>query len=184
MTDQDLWNAAVRQIAQAWGSAAPALAERLNGLLRRTAAAKGAIQALAMAAGADRCCASCRGKCCFGGRHHVTIIDLLAHLALVGELFTPRFDGPVCPYLGDGGCLMAPPLRPRTCIVFLCDTVLEGMGEGELAEVARLELELEQLYRQLGDLLAIPPGRSLLLAAESSVAKGVPLIDLAAERKE
>ena len=179
MTDQELWNAAVRQIEKAWDSCAPSLVESLTGLIRQVSVRKESLHSLATAAGADRHCASCRGLCCHGGKHHVTIIDLLAHLALGGELFTPRFGAPVCPYLGPDGCLMAPSFRPRTCIVFLCDSVLTGMGNGERAEVAGMERELEQLYREIGELLDIVPARSLLLAAESSTARGVPLIAVA-----
>lgn len=184
MTDQELWNAAVRQIVQAWRSYAPSLTERLTGLLHQVGACKESLHALATAGGGDRHCVSCRGACCFGGKHHVTIIDLLAHLALGVELFTPRFGAPVCPYAGPDGCLMVPRLRPRTCIVFLCDAVQEGMGGEQLTAVVRLERELELLYRDIGNLLAIPPARSLLLAVESSASQGVPVIPAAAEIKE
>jgi hypothetical protein len=185
MTDQELWNAAVRQIAQTWSSYPSSPTETLAGLIRRSAACKESLHSQVTANGADRHCVTCRGQCCFGGKHHVTIVDILAHLALGRELFSPRFDAPACPYLGDDGCMMEPALRPRTCIIFLCDTVLDGLDDLTRAAVARLESELELLYRELGRLLAISPARSLLLAAESAMLQGLPLLPaVAAINKE
>ena len=183
-TASELWSAALRQITEAWGSFSPSVAGRLTELLERIAARKGELHALVTLSGADSLCQPCKGQCCFGGRHHVTIVDLLAHLALGGATFTPCFDAPVCPYLGADGCLMPPPLRPRTCIVFLCEPVLERIGADERRSIDRLECNLARLYGEVGELLAISPSTSILIAAERAVATGERLIDAAALNKE
>ena len=174
----------MRQIKEAWSSFPPSVAERLTGLLQRIAARKLELHALVAASGADRLCQPCGGQCCFGGRHHVTVVDLLAHLAPGGAIFTPCFDAPVCSYLGAGGCLMSPPLRPRTCIVFLCEQVLERMGADERSSIDRLERDIALLYEAVGGLLGISPSTSILIAAERAVARGDRLIDAAALNKE
>lgn len=184
MDDQQLWNAALRQITEAWTFLSPPVAERLTELLRLVAAHKEELHSVVTESGADRLCHPCGGQCCFGGKHHVTIVDLLAHLALGAEIFTPRFDAPVCPYLGACGCLMQPAVRPRTCIVFLCEPVLERIGSDERSSIDRLESGLARLYREIGELLAIPPASSLLLVAERTAAQGGSLIDTAAIDKE
>lgn len=180
MNDQELWSAALRQITEAWTSCAPPVVERLTELLRQVAAHKEELHSLVTASGADRLCHPCGGQCCFGGKHHVTIVDLLAHLALGAEIFTPCFAAPVCPYLGACGCLMQPPLRPRTCVVFLCEPVLERIGVDERSSIDRLESGLARLYKEIGERLAISAASSLLLVAERSVAEGRSLIDTAA----
>lgn len=184
MNDQDLWNAALRQIREAWTSFPPPVAERLTLLLRQVAAHKEGLHALVTTSGADRLCHPCGGQCCFGGKYHVTIVDLLAHLALGVEIFTPCFDAPVCPYLGAHGCLMQPAVRPRTCIVFLCEPVLERIGVDELSSIDRLESGLARLYAEIGELLAISAASSLLFVAERSAAQGGSLVDMAAIHKE
>ncbi|WP_145017863.1 hypothetical protein [Geobacter argillaceus] len=184
MNDQELWSAALRQITEAWTCCAPPVVERLTELLRQVAAHKEELHSLVAASGADRLCHPCGGQCCFGGKHHVTVIDLLAYLALGAEIFTPWFDAPVCPYLGGNGCLMPPAFRPRTCIVFLCEPVLERIADDGRSSIDRLETGLARLYGDIGELLAISPASSLLLVAERTAARRGSLIDTAAIHKE
>ena len=172
----------MRQITEAWTSFAPPAAERLTDLLRLVTARKEELHERVTASGADRLCHPCGGQCCFGGKHHVTIVDLLAHLALGAEIFSPCFGAPVCPYLGPDGCLMRPAFRPRTCIVFLCEAVLERITVDERCSIDRLENELAGLYTEIGEFLAISPAKSLLLAAERSADQGDILIHRSTEQ--
>ena len=154
MTDQELWQRAVLQLRKEFDSLPAAMRLELAGAARRIRELKTGIHQIAADSGAAAICAECGGECCLCGKFHVTVIDLLIYLISDREIFTPRFDRGLCPYMGDAGCLMAAAYRPFNCITFNCERI-EGLWEP--ASVERfygLEQELRSSYAQLEQLFA------------------------------
>lgn len=146
MTDHETWQLAIAAVEAEYEGLAfsrKALIVELAGAVK---ACKEALHADVEAAGADGICASCGGECCMTGKFHFTVVDFLAYLAEGRELFVPRFAGDRCPYLGERGCLMAPPYRPFNCVTFNCDRVEWLLEPLEKERSVRLERELRGLY--------------------------------------
>jgi hypothetical protein len=146
LTDRKLWEQGVEAVSREFA----ALAQEPLGLLRKECAAiraaKESLHRLFALADGDERCRACAGACCARGKYHFTVVDLLVHLDAGVELFEPRFDSGVCPYLGEAGCLMSPPFRPYTCTTFVCDTVEEGLAAPQKELFYRVATELRSSY--------------------------------------
>jgi len=169
VTDQDLWSAAVAAAGREYELLPGHLRQRVAELCAEIQSVKSAYQQLASTVDADGICAECRGLCCGHGKHHFSVVDLLAYRAAGRELFVPDFSSPVCPYHTGRGCLMEPGLRPLNCIIFLCDRLEELLPELRLLELAALEKELRRLYRCLELLLGNRFANGLLITHERAV---------------
>ncbi len=91
-------------------------------------------------------CGDCRGECCNGGKNHVTVVELLVYLSDMMELFEPRFEHGICPYLADNGCFMAPEYRPYNCITFVCERIDGRLSLVQKERLFAAERELRSLY--------------------------------------
>jgi len=169
VTDQDAWSAAVAAAGREYELLPGHLRQRVAELCAEIQSVKSAYQQLASTVDADGICAECRGLCCGHGKHHFSVVDLLAYRAAGRELFVPDFSSPVCPYHTGRGCLMEPGLRPLNCIIFLCDRLEELLPELRLLELAALEKELRRLYRCLELLLGNRFANGLLITHERAV---------------
>jgi hypothetical protein len=144
-----MWNnavALVRREYEALSDNEKAEVGSVAGLIRIK---KGEIFSLTENRGSSEICANCRGACCAKGKYHFTVVDLLVFLAGDVELFTPSFDGDLCPYMGNGRCLMTPSFRPLTCITFHCESLEDLLSTAELERVSSLESGLRNQYAHL-----------------------------------
>jgi hypothetical protein len=116
--------------------------------------------------GASEFCENCRGACCANGKYHFTVVDLLVFFSGNAELFSPFFSGNLCPYLGNGKCLMSPSFRPLTCITFHCEPLEMLLSPAELERMYSLELELRNYYSQLETFFGTRLTQGLLLNYE------------------
>ncbi len=164
-----MWGKAVAAVAGEYAALAPTLRVWVE---KRTAAireAKTALDAISQGVSAAEICAVCRGECCARGRHHVTVIDLLVHLAAGRPLGTPDFASVHCPWLGTAGCCMEPAYRPFNCVTFNCERV-EGLLEPLVLEsFYRAEEKLRALYGEVEDFFGNRFMQGLLLSYERAV---------------
>jgi hypothetical protein len=177
VTDQQLWTAAVQQVTAEYLALPAGLRAKVAGLTAQVRDAKEAFQALASSLGADRVCAACRGGCCGHGKHHFTVVDLLSFLERGEPLITPSFSGGTCPYITVLGCSMPPPLRPFTCIIFLCEELEQRARTEVRSDLAALEERLRRLYGELESLLGNRYMNGLLITYERCRAEGGSLLN-------
>ncbi|MCM2358822.1 MAG: hypothetical protein NDI77_11785 [Geobacteraceae bacterium] len=152
MTDRESWDLAVAAVAGEFAALSPSRRALLAELTLAATACKKELNAVVTAVSAAEICAACGGGCCETGKYHVTVVDLLVYLVEGKELFTPRYDQGMCPYLGAQGCLMAPAYRPYNCVTFNCERVERLLMQAEKERLASLERELRSLYGRFEEL--------------------------------
>ena len=152
MTVREEWDMAAAAVAEEYGRLSVSRRAAVAGAAEAVKSCKKALHRVVEAVAAADICASCRGACCRTGKYHFTVVDLLVYLSDGRELFTPGFDKGGCPYLGERGCLMEPPLRPYNCVTFNCEEVERLLDPRERERLVRLELELRAHYRGLEEL--------------------------------
>lgn len=175
VTDQQLWTAAVERLKADFHVLPQPLKRKLGELSAEITGLKARHQAVAATAAAGELCAECRGSCCRFGKHHFTVVDLIAYLTAGEELFRPSFDNPVCPYHSGCGCLMAPSLRPFNCIIFICEQLETGLEEAAKTELAAIESRLRLIYADFDRLLGNRFANGLLITFQRSLDSGEPL---------
>ena len=112
-------------------TAIEALQQELDGLFRK--------------AGGVSVCADCDGECCGCGRHHLTLVNVLAYL--VADELPPFPDfTKTCPYLGDAGCLLPVSRRPYNCITFFCEQLEGRLDKEQQLQLRILDQELRREY--------------------------------------
>ncbi len=170
VTDKETWEKAVAAVAGEYAALASAVrmwTEERTSAIRE---AKKALNAISQEVGGGEICAVCRGECCARGRHHVTVTDLLVHLAARRPLPVPDFSVDHCPWLGTAGCFMDPTCRPFNCVTFNCERV-EGLLEPPVREhFYRVERDLRALYGEVEDFFGNRFMHGLLLSYERAVA--------------
>lgn len=172
MTDQDLWSEAVGRVRSEFLALPLPAKEMLSGLTAEISSLKEEHQKLVARFSADSPCERCNGICCRYGKHHFTAVDLIVYLVSGRELITPCFDNPVCPYIGDSGCLMEPALRPFNCIIFICEDLDVRLDEASRTELMAIEKRLRQLYQQIDQLLGNRFANGLLITFQRAVDSG------------
>jgi|SRR6185369_7281244 len=175
VTDQELWSEASGQVRSEYLDLPMPVKKRLCELSSEIGALKDRHQKLVSRYSPDRLCEQCNGICCRYGKHHFTAVELIGYLAAERKLFTPCFDHPVCPYIGDSGCMMEPALRPFNCIIFICEALDNRLDESSRAELSAIEAKLRQLYLQIDQLLGNRFGNGLLISFQRSVDAGAPM---------
>jgi hypothetical protein len=175
VTDHELWSEAVGRVQSEYQSLPLPVKQRLYELSSEIRALKDEHQKLVSRFSPDLLCERCNGICCRYGKHHFTAVELIVYLAAERELFTPSFENPVCPYIGDTGCLMEPALRPFNCIIFICEDLDNRLDESSRAELSVIEKKLRQLYLQIDQLLGNRFGNGLLISFQRSVDAGTPM---------
>lgn len=143
------WDEGVREVSRAFSLLGKPDLPRLGALCSRLASLKSALHALTRRVDPASHCTDCGGACCVAGKYHFTRADLLVYLKTDEPLFVPRFDNGLCPYLGPGACLMAPPFRPFTCITFNCELIEDRLAAEEVSRFYGLERELRDGYAEL-----------------------------------
>lgn len=106
-----------------------------------------ALQEEFLAAGGAPHCAVCSDSCCDRGRHHFTLVNLLAWLESGEVPPTPDFDQD-CPWLGANGCILPAERRPFNCITFICTVVEDRFDENRRHRFYALERELRTIYEE------------------------------------
>lgn len=129
------WAALIKQLGEEFSALSRQERMWLEGRASAISLLQRDLDRLFQKAGGLQSCADCDGECCGCGRHHLTLINIIAFL-LVGEIPpAPDFDN-TCPFLGETGCLLPVERRPYNCITFFCETL-----EGRLDESGREELK-------------------------------------------
>jgi hypothetical protein len=146
---------ALDSLERAW------IAERLQGI----AALQVQLDELFVAGGGPQTCRRCLGACCDRGKNHFTLANLLAFVSAGQQPPNPDFQRP-CPFLGDQGCLLEASRRPFNCVTFICDQVLQPLGDEGNRRFLRLEQELRALYLAFDERYAGSSLRGLLIRAE------------------
>ncbi|HEY5974175.1 MAG TPA: hypothetical protein VIU41_05475 [Geobacteraceae bacterium] len=164
MTDQELWSRGVAALQAEFSRLTAESTARLATLAVELRATRRDLFAISAAAQGEALCADCGGVCCGRGKYHLTTTDLLVWLAAGQPLFTPVFTAPLCPYLGDGNCMMTPEFRPLTCIIFNCEAVDGRLSLEAAAQFRAGEDALREHYREMDRLFGRRLGGSFLLA--------------------
>lgn len=168
MDDQTRWAEATAAATRMYAGLAAETRSELDALLGQIMVLKEQLLAQTLAAGSDGLCRSCGGQCCLNGKYHFSVLDLLAHRLAAVEPMMPNFAAaPVCPYGGDAGCLMAPRLRPLTCVVFNCDAIEDRMPPDEVAALYGREQLLRETIARAGRLVGQRLERALLLSCDN-----------------
>jgi hypothetical protein len=166
MKEKERWEWGVAVIRREYEGLSPLGRERADRLAAAIKACKEKIHLMVEEPGAADVCASCGGECCRKGKNHFSAIDLVIFLYEGRELFDPTFERDICPYMGDGGCLMAPGYRPYNCITFICEKVEGLLGEEEKRVFYAMGDELRALCRELEGLFHVSLRFSLLSVFE------------------
>ncbi len=166
MTDQEIWDNAVSVVRREYTVLPGDMKARVAAAAARIRSIKEDMFSLMVEKGAPEFCGICGGACCVRGKHHFTVVDLLVFLSGNVPLFMPSFRGDLCPYMGNGKCLMSPPFRPLTCISFHCETLENLLSSVELERMYSLELELRERYAHLEILFGTRFSQGLLLSYE------------------
>jgi hypothetical protein len=109
-------------------------------------------------------CADCLGGCCGGGRHHVTLTNLLGYLLAGKTPPAPDFSRS-CPQLGAEGCRLPAEHRPFNCIIFFCERIDNSLTDAQRSAVAGIEAELRSTYHGVAERCPGAGLRGLLIAA-------------------
>jgi hypothetical protein len=149
MTEKERWDLGVCAVRKEYAGLSPADRSHVKVCVGQIRSLKNELQLIAEGADAGAVCALCSGECCRGGKGHVRAVDLIAYLSDGREIFTPCFEKAICPYLGDGGCLMEPGYRPFNCITFICERVEDLLGAPEKERYYELERRLRILCGKL-----------------------------------
>lgn len=111
-------------------------------------------------------CRRCLGACCDCGKNHFALVNLLAFLS-VDEL-PPAADFTLpCPFLGPTGCRLEVSRRPFNCITFICEGILDPLGEAGYDAFHELESQLRRCYLNFDQRYAGSSLRGLLIRGES-----------------
>ncbi len=111
-------------------------------------------------------CRSCLGACCDCGKNHFSLVNLLGFLS-AGEL-PPEADFTLpCPFLGPSGCRLEVSRRPFNCITFICEGILDPLGEAGYDAFHELEGQLRHCYLKFDQRYAGSSLRGLLIRGES-----------------
>ena len=146
------WQEGLDEVGAAFALLVEPDLQRLRTQARAMVALKEAMQELVATADAASHCAGCGGACCVCGKFHFSAVDLLVYLATGAPLFTPRFDNGLCPYLGEGRCLIPPGYRPFNCITFNCELIEDRLSRDGVARFYEMERELRRSYGEIRSL--------------------------------
>lgn len=119
-------------------------------------------------------CGRCRGACCDCGKNHFTLVNLLAFVA-AGES-PPQADFSLpCPFLGPAGCRLEAARRPFNCVTFICEPILDPLGDAGYDAFHELEGQLRRCYLNFDRRYAGSSLRGLLIRGERLA--GQPFLD-------
>ncbi len=110
-------------------------------------------------------CARCRGACCDCGKNHFTLVNLLAFVAAGEDPPQADFSLP-CPFLGPAGCRLAAARRPFNCVTFICEPILDPLGDAGYDAFHELEGQLRHCYLNFDRRYAGSSLRGLLIRGE------------------
>jgi len=99
-------------------------------------------------AGGLLACADCDGECCGCGRHHLTLINLIAFL-IEGDVPPVPDFARTCPFMGEAGCLLPVARRPYNCITFFCEILEERLDQEGREELKMLDQKLREEYEKV-----------------------------------
>lgn len=184
MTDREKWDFGVVAVQREFESFPLALKSRVDRCASAIKSLKKDLHQIAREVGGDDICAKCNGECCKSGKSHVRGVDLVVYLVDARELFTPRFERDICPYLGESGCLMGAEYRPYNCITFICERVEDLLAPSEKERITSMEQELRTLYRELDRFFDDSFRHSLLSIFDRQQQRKLKQLDLSRKFKE
>lgn len=111
-------------------------------------------------------CRRCLGACCDCGKNHFTLVNLLAFLSVEELPPTADFSLP-CPFLGPAGCRLEVTRRPFNCVTFICEGILDPLGEAGYDAFQELESQLRRRYLSFDQRYAGSSLHGLLIRGES-----------------
>lgn len=177
LTDREMWDSAVAAVRLEYAALSAPLRREVAVKVSQIRSLKGEIHSFAAGLDGAAICAACLGECCAKGKHHFTVADLLVFIASGEPLFAPAFSSGLCPYLGDGGCLMGAEFRPFNCIIFNCDRIEGLMEPAALERFSSLEKALRMVYMDMEQLFGNRFMSGLLMNYERDVlVKGTPIL--------
>lgn len=160
---QMLWTAYRRLLSSDWQRLETAERQWIKDQLEAIVSLQQQLQRYFDQAGGARHCRSCNGACCERGTYHVTLVNLLAALALGRTFPEPDFSAD-CPMLGPTGCRLDVALRPFNCVTFVCDAVESAMEAPDQAAFYAAEKQLRRLYEAFEQRYVAASMRGFLLA--------------------
>ncbi len=110
-------------------------------------------------------CRRCHGACCDCGKNHFTLVNLLVFLAADELPPEPDFSCP-CPFLGPAGCRLEVSRRPFNCVTFICEAILDPLGDAGYDAFHELEGQLRRCYLNFDQRYAGSSLRGLLIRGE------------------
>jgi len=146
-TDRTLWRQIVQQVTVEWDALPTGEKNWITDHALKIVTLQESLHRLFLAVDGDVICRNCAGGCCGHGKFHPTLVNLLACLIKEKPFPLPRFDQG-CPYIGAGGCLFPPGLRPYNCISFICEKIDSQLAPDDRAEFCRLEKEIRTEYEE------------------------------------
>lgn len=164
-----MWRIAVAAVSAEFGALPSIARDTLYNLLQDIRLLKKQIHAYADLLDGSAICGECGGQCCTTGKHHFTVIDLLAYLTEHKPLFLPRFSSGWCPFLGDEGCMMEAEFRPYNCVTFNCDRIDILLRPGEREALMEEERRLRGLCRTVEQVFGNTFMQGLLITCERDV---------------
>jgi hypothetical protein len=163
-TDRALWTATLARVRCELAALPAKEREWLAVQVARIGSLQEDLHRLFQIIGGPELCASCRGGCCGGAKHHATLPNLLGYLLNGDEPPWPDFSLD-CPFHGSCGCRLPASSRPFNCIIFLCDT-LDGRLTSEQRQLfVCTERHLRAAYEAVAACFPGASLRGLLLAA-------------------
>lgn len=158
-----LWTAYCRLLNSDWQRLETAERQWIKDQLAAIVSLQQQLQRYFDQAGGAGHCRNCNGACCERGTYHVTLVNLLAALAMERIFPEPDFSA-ACPMLGPNGCRLDVALRPFNCVTFLCDAVESAMQAPDRAAFYAAEKQLRRLYEAFEQRYAAASMRGFLLA--------------------
>jgi hypothetical protein len=142
------WTALIKQLGEEFSC----LSQQEQVWLEDRASAIGHLQReldeLFTEAGGLQACADCDGECCGCGRHHLTLINILAYLLEAEVPPAPDFER-TCPFLGEEGCMLPIARRPYNCITFFCEVLEDRLDNERQKKLRSLDRKLRAEYESV-----------------------------------
>lgn len=159
------WQACLDAVTAEYSKLDPAEKSWISAELARLALLQEQLDGLFCRGDGPAVCRRCQGACCDCGKNHFTLVNLLAFLS-VGER-PPAADFTLpCPFLGPTGCRLEVARRPFNCVTFICEGILDSLGEAGYDAFYELEDQLRRCYLQFDQRYAGSSLRGLLIRGE------------------
>jgi len=159
------WQGYLAQVTAEYEQLTPAEGSWIAAELNQIAALQQQLDELFRRGDGPAVCRRCRGACCDCGKNHFTLVNLLAFLSAKERPPVADFSLP-CPFLGPAGCRLEVSRRPFNCITFICEGILDPLGDAGYDAFHELEGQLRRCYLNFDQRYAGSSLRGLLIRGE------------------